>query len=138
MQLPQYPKYCKTKDLVISLLERYTEKGCIVLITIPLLTCFMIYCPKIQLLVAQYVFAESAFPKNSCTTKLKKQGEHYILTFSDKLAAIKFLDQKHVTLLSTAFNYALTDTGKKQGKTTEPTKKHNTVYQYNCYMGCVD
>ena len=60
------------------------------------------------------------------------------MTYSDKLVAIKLLDRKHVTLLSTAFNSALIDTGKKHWKTNEPVKKHDLVYQYNHYMGCVD
>ena len=60
------------------------------------------------------------------------------MTYSDKLVAIKLLDRKHVTLLSTAFNCALIDTGKKHWKTNEPVKKHYLVYQYNRYMGGVD
>ena len=60
------------------------------------------------------------------------------MTYSDKLVAIKFLDRKHVALLSTAFNCALTDTDKKHWKTNEPVKKLNLVYQYNRYMGCVN
>ena len=45
------------------------------------------------------------------------------MTYSDKLVAIKFLHRKHVALLSTAFNCALTDTGKKHWKTSELIKK---------------
>ena len=60
------------------------------------------------------------------------------MTYSDKLVAIKPLGRKHVTLLYTAFTCALIDTGKKDQKTNEPAKKHNLVYQYNCYIGCVD
>ena len=60
------------------------------------------------------------------------------MTYSDKLVALKLLDRKHVTLRSTAFNCALTDTGKKHWKTNEPVKKHNLVYQYNRYMGGVN
>ena len=60
------------------------------------------------------------------------------MTYSDKLVAIKFLDRKHVALLSTAFNCALTDTDKKHWKTNEPVKKLNLVYQYNRYMGRVN
>ena len=61
-------------------------------------------------------------PKDICTAKFKKRGEHCIMTYSDKLVAIKLLDCKQVTLLSTAFNCALTDTGKKHGKTNELVK----------------
>ena len=60
------------------------------------------------------------------------------MTYSDKLVAIKFLDRKHVALLSTAFNCALTDTDKKHWETNEPVKKLNLVYQYNRYMGRVN
>ena len=77
-------------------------------------------------------------PKDICTAKFKKWGEHCIMTYSDKLVAIKLLDRKHVTLFSTAFNCALIDTVKKHWKTNEPVKKHDLVYQYNRYMGCVN
>ena len=77
-------------------------------------------------------------PKDICTAKLKKRGEHCIMTCSDKLVAIKLLDGKYVTFLSTAFDCVLIDTGKKHWETNKPVKNHDLVYQYNHYIGGVD
>ena len=121
---PPVSKYGKTDDLVISLLEMYTEKGYIVhmdnyypspylfynLLTKNTAACGTIHIPR------------KGLPKDICTAKFKKRVEHCTMTYSDKLVAIKLLDCKHVTLLSTAVNCALIDTGKKHGKTNEIVK----------------
>ena len=82
-------------------------------------------------------YSQKGPSKDICTAKFKKRGEHCIMTYSDELVAIKLPYRKHVTLLSTAFNCTLIDTGKKRWKNNEPVKKHDLVYQYNRYMGGV-
>ena len=138
--VPPASKYGKTHDLVISLVEMYTEKGYIVYMDNYYSSPFLFYnlfskntadCGTIRI-------PRKGVPKDICTAKFEKRGEHCIMACSNKLVAIKLLDRKHVTLLSTAFNCALIDGGKKHWKTNEPVKKHDLVYQYNRYMGDVD
>ena len=136
---PPVSKYGKTHGLVMFLIERYTEKGYIVYMDNYYSSPYLFYnlLSKNTAACGTICIPREGLPKDICTAKFKKQGEHCIMTYSDKLVAIKLHDRKHVTLLSTAFNCALIDTGKKHWKTNEPVKKHDFVYQYNCYMrGC--
>ena len=129
---PPVPKYGKTHDLVISLLERYTEKGYILNMDNYYSPSYLIYklLSKNTAACGTIRIPRKGLPKDICTAKFEKRGELCIMTYGDKLVAIKLLDWKHVTFLSTAFNCALIDTGKKHWKTNEPVNKHDLVYQY--------
>ena len=137
---PPVSKYDKTHDLVISLLQRYTEKGYIVYMDNYYSSSYLFYnlLSKNTAACGPICIPRKGLPEDICTAKFKKQGKYCIMTYSDKLVAIKLLYWKHVTLFTTAFNFALIDTGKKHWKTNEPIKKHDLVHQCNCYMRGVD
>ena len=122
---PPVSKYGKTHELVISLLGMYPEKGYIIYMDNYYSSPYLFYnlLSKNTAACGTIRIPRKELPKDICTAKFKKPGEQSIITYSDKLVAIKFLDRKHMTLLSTAFNCALIDTGKKHWKTNEPVKK---------------
>ena len=126
---PPVSKYGKTHELVISLLGMYTEKGYIIYMDNYYSSPYLFYnlLSKNTAACGTIRIPRKGLPKDICNAKFKKPGEQSIMTYSDKLVVIKFLDRKHMTLLSTAFNCALIDTSKKYWKTNEPVKKPDLV-----------
>ena len=87
---PPVSKYGKTHDLVISLLKMYTRKGYIVYMDNYYSSSYLFHnllfkntaaCGTIHI-------PRKGLPKDICTGKFKKRGEHCIMTYSDKLVAI--------------------------------------------------
>jgi len=78
------------------------------------------------------------FPDGIVKPKLKKPGESKIMSYDDKMVALKIYDRKVLTLMSTVYNASFVDTGKKHHQTKEPIKKPRVMTQYNKHMGGVD
>ena len=92
-------KFGKTHNLVISLLERYTEKGYIVYMDNYNSSPYLFYnlLSKNTAACSTIHIPRKGIPKDIYTAKLKKQGKNCIMTYSDKLVATKLLDCQHVT-----------------------------------------
>lgn len=58
------------------------------------------------------------------------------MNYDDKIVALRILDRKHVTLLSTLYNAEPVLTGKLHWETKEPTKRPNIIHMYNRSDGC--
>ena len=137
---PPDSKYGKTYDIVMNLLGQYKKKGYIVYMDNFYSSPYLFY----NLLVEEdtpawgTVRPRKGLPKEIVSAKFKQRGEHKIMSYEKQMVAIRILDRKHVTLLSTAHNCKIIDIGKKNWKTKEPVMRHTIIHYYNQYMGGVD
>lgn len=71
---------------------------------------------------------QKGLPGDLSKAIFKERGENKITSYSDKLAGLRILDRKHVTLLSTIYSTNLVDTGKKHWQTKKAIMKPSMIH----------
>jgi len=133
-------KYGKTYDLVMKLLENYKKQGYIVFMDNFYTSPYLFY----NLRVHENTTAcgtsrpRKGLPREIVKAKFKERNELITMTYSDQLVAMRILDRKHVTLISSHYGCKQVDTGKKHCQTKEVVNKPEIIHFYNQYMGGVD
>ncbi len=131
----------KTHDLVMTLMAPFANKGYSVYMDNFYTSPYLFYnLKKIGITATGTSKPRKGYPKALFDTKLrlKDKGASVVYTYNNEMLAMRVVDRKVVTFLTTEHNACLVNTGKLHRQTKEAIVKPDVMNEYNKFMGGVD
>ena len=137
----QVSPFGKTHDLVMSLMALFANQGYSVYMDNFYTSPYLFYnLGKLGIKATGASRPRKGYPKDFYATmlNLKEKGNSIRYFYSNDMMAMRIVDRKIVTFLSTEHNSTLINTGKVDRETKEPILKPEVMNYYNQFMGGVN
>ena len=131
----------KTHDLVMTLMAPFANQGYSVYMDNFYTSPYLFYnLGKLGITATGTSRQRKGYPKDFYGTKLnlKEKGGSVHYVYNTEMMAMRIVDRKIVTFLSTEHNSTLVNTGKVDRETKEVILKPDVMHSYNQFMGGVD